>query len=475
MDTVQLAESIKSKKYTSRQVVTAYLQKIALENPKYNAIVTIEADTALKRAREIDEDVSQGKASGLLQGVPFTIKDTFQTKGIRTTAGDITLSDFIPEKNAVVVERLLAAGAILMGKTNCSTLAMDMQSNNKVFGRTNNAYDVTKTAGGSSGGSAVAVALHMTPFEIGSDLAGSIRLPAAFNGIVGFRPTFGLTSLRGHIPPKPDEINGVRRMAVVGPLARSVNDLHFLLNIISGPSSGDRSLVPLNDFKDKVGLKNIKIAWADEIGEVKVQREIKNSLKDFVDKLKNHVSKIEKNSPKDFPYIKAWETWGELVGAQGGYDVSQMARWFGDIFTRSEVADTPLQRKIVGPISIPKYMTSLKSQDEMIDRMEQFLTAYDVWILPVSSTTAFSHLEPTKMYGDFPVYKTKIKVDEFELPYFNATQQYATIFSITESPVVVIPIGYDLSGMPIGIQIVGRRYSDLKLLRIAQEIQEVIY
>lgn len=473
MSTVRLAEAIRSGTLSSRQVVDAFLARIDSLNPRLNAVVTLDAARALERAAEADAALGRGEIWGPLHGVPFTIKDVFRTKGVRTTAGYLPLKDHVPAEDAVVVARLLDAGAILMGKTNTPSLAMDMQTANAIFGRTGNAVDPAWTAGGSSGGSAAAVAARLTPFEIGSDLAGSIRLPAAFNGVHGLRPTFGLVSMRGHMPPKPGEIDGIRRMAVAGPIAHDVGDLGFLLDIVGGPGKGDRRVDPVPSRGRKPELSGLRIAWADGFGGVPVAAEIRTAIRDFARRLESAGVRVRRAEPADFPYEMAWETWGAFVGAQGGYERSNFMRSLGEFFTRSAVANTPMQRRIVGPITVPRYMEAMRNQDECIERLESFLEDHDAWIVPVASTTAFPHVEPTRSYGDFSVYDTPLDVDGLAVPYYVATQSYTTVFSLTESPVVTISVGKDGKGAPIGIQIVGRRFADHELVEIAALLDRV--
>lgn len=470
MATVELANAIADKKLTSEEVVVAYLDRILAVNGQFNAIVTLNAASALAKAREADVMLESGKRMGPLHGVPFTIKDTYRTAGVRTTAGYLPLENFVPEENAVVVQRLLDAGAILMGKTNTPTLAMDMQTANPIFGVTGNSFNAAWTAGGSSGGASVAVALRMTPFDFGTDLAGSIRVPAAFNGVYGLRPTYGLVSMRGHIPPLPTEIDGIKRMAVAGPITHSVEDLEFLLKIVAGPGKGDYRLDPLpaaNQTPSAEAGRSIRVVWTDSLGGVPVEEEIQEAIKAFIENVENAGISVNQDTPEDFPYKEAWETWGAFVGLQGGYDQSNFMRALGAFFTKSAVENSPMQRKIVGPITVPGYMQAMKVQDECIDRLETFLEPYDVFVLPVSSTTAFPHFQPTRTFGNFSVYDNLMQVDGEKVPYYVATQSYTTIFSLTESPVVVISIGFDKKGAPIGIQLVGHRFRDLELIDIA--------
>jgi amidase len=466
-----LAASIRAGELNSLQVVTAFLERIAAANGPVNAVVTLDAARALARARAADEALARGEVWGPLHGVPFTIKDTFRTAGLRTTAGAIQLADHVPTEDAVVVQRLFAAGAILLGKTNTPTLAMDMQTNNPVFGRTGNAWDPARTAGGSSGGAAVAVALGMTPFDVGTDLAGSIRLPASYNGVYGLRPTFGVTPLRGHIPPLPRETDGIKRMAVAGPLARSIDDLALLLEVLAGPGPGDHRVGPLAPLTKKdAGVAALTIAWTDEVDGAPVEASVREALAAFVARLQAAGAKVTRASPRDFPYTEAWETWGALVGMQGGYERSNFERTIGDWVTHDTVAPTPMQRRVVGPVSLEGYMKALNVQEACIERLEDFLVDYDLWVVPVSATTAFPHLAPSRSFGDFSVYDTPVQVDGKPVPYYVATQAWTGLFSLTESPVLAFPIGVDGQGMPIGVQLVGRRFRDRDLLAAAAQL-----
>ena len=213
----ELARRIQAREWRSEDVVRAFVGQIARHNAAYNAVVLLDLDASLERARAADDALDRGEVWGPLHGVPVTVKDTYAIQGLRTTAGDPDLLNYVPEEDAVIVSLLRRAGAIVLAKTNAATLAMDMQTTNAIFGTTNNPWDVKRTVGGSSGGCAAAVASHMSALSFGSDLAGSIRLPAAYTGIWGLRPTHGVISMAGHMPPKPDEVNGMRVMAVAGP------------------------------------------------------------------------------------------------------------------------------------------------------------------------------------------------------------------------------------------------------------------
>jgi amidase len=464
-----LAEMIRAGEISSRQVVEACFAQIGKQNPTYNAIVTLHEAEALAQADQADQARRDGKPCGPLHGVPITVKDTYRVKGSRTTAGYLPLQNHIPDTDAVAVQLLKAAGAIILGRTNTPTLAMDMQTDNPIFGKANNPWDVTCTSAGSSGGCATALATGMTSLSLGSDLAGSIRLPASFCGVYGLKPTHGVVSFEGHIVPLPGEINGYRTMAVAGPLARSIDDLTLALGVLTQPTSLDRNVAPLlADLGEDVDISKLKIAWTDSFGGVPVSKEITDKLHAFVNTLAKAGAAVHKIEPQGMDYNEIWETWGSFVGAQGNYDMSNFKRSIGHLFSKGALKNLPMQRKIVGPTSVKKLMQAFELQSRYITKMDNFLSDYDVWLCPVSATTAFKHHAHSKTLGDFKIYDTPLQVDGADIHYYVATQSYTTIFSTTNSPVVSMPIGLGQSGLPVNIQVAGKRYGDRRLLKVAK-------
>lgn len=471
----ELARSIQTRALTSEQVVRAFVSQIVRHNPDVNAIVLLDLNAALARARAADQALARGEVWGPLHGVPVTVKDTYATQGLRTTAGATELADYVPEQDAVAVSLLRQAGAILLAKTNAATLAMDMQTTNALFGTTNNPWDLKRTTGGSSGGCAAAVAAHMSPLSFGSDLAGSIRLPAAYTGVWGLRPTHGVVSMQGHIPPKPDEVDGIKKMAVLGPLANSVEDLELALSVLAQTSQEDATVAPLRPRPAApLALRNMKIAYAEELGGIPVSAEIKAAMRQVVSTLRASGATVVKAEPKDFSYARTWETWGALVGMQGGYERSNLERSIGRFFAYKSVKDIPHQRKILDPISVEDYMLALTEQRKQTHALERFLTGYEAWIVPVASVPAFHHHQPSRTFGIFNVYDDPLWVDGQAVPYYNATQSYATLFSVTEGPVISMPVAQTPQGLPVGLQLVGRRFDDWHLLSVAKAIEPLL-
>ncbi len=239
-DATRIAGAIRSRQVSALAVVEMFQARIARLNPAINAIVTLN-DRARERARDADRALAAGESWGPLHGVPVVIKDCFETAGIRTTAGFPPLAEYVPEEDAVVVARLLAAGAIILGKTNVPTLAMGIRTHNPIFGVTRNPYDLERTPGGSTGGGAAAVAAGLAPLDVGSDNGGSIRIPAHFSGLYGLKLTEGRVSDRGHIPVLPGFPPSIRHLKSVGTLARSVDDLELALKVLVGRAATMRA------------------------------------------------------------------------------------------------------------------------------------------------------------------------------------------------------------------------------------------
>ena len=470
LSATEIARRIRDGEVSSVEVVRAFIAQIAAGNAAVNAIVWLDAKPALERAAEADAARARGEIWGPLHGVPVTVKDTFEVRGQRTTAGHPPLAGHLPARDATLVALLRQAGAIVLAKTNMATLAMDMQTTNPLFGTTNNPWDPTRTPGGSSGGCAAALATGMTPLSFGSDLAGSLRLPAHYTGVFAFRPSHGVVSLRGHVPPLPGEVSGVSRaMAVAGPLSRSVEDLELAMEVLTRPHPSDPTVVPLRPLHDPpTSIAGLRIAWAGQLGGVPVSREITSAIGAFADRLRAAGATVTRAEPRGFDYTRTWETWGALVGMQGGYDRGNVARWFGNLFVGGAVANIPHQRRILEPISVERYMETLGTAEQQAAALEAFLADHDAWLVPVSSTAAIPHHAPSSQFGIFNVYDTPVRVDGVDVPYYVATQAYATLFAVTESPVVAMPVGKTGGGLPIGVQVVGRRYQDLRLLRVAR-------
>ncbi|MDA3898593.1 MAG: amidase [Desulfobacteraceae bacterium] len=473
-----LAEGIRSGTFTSYEVVSAHINHIHKYNPALNAIVVLDEQAALDRARQADEALSRGEYWGLLHGVPVSIKDHFAVKNTRITNAFPPLADQVTDFDATVVKRLKDAGAIILGITNMPVMAMDVQTFNPIYGRTNNPWDLTRTPGGSTGGGAAAVASGMSPLTIGSDLAGSIRIPAAFCGVYGIKTTENFVSGYGIFPGCEIFTGGIKKrslraMASLGPIARSIKDLKLCLPIIAGPDGYD-AMVPAVDMSSMPtpAYKELRIAWSDNFGNVPVSNETHKVLEQFIDKLANVGCTVEKINPPDFDFTEVWETWGKMIDLQININLPATSRFFMYALGGIQRSKSPLLQ-MVYPATYDKFIEECSRREILIARLEQFLMQWDVFICPVATQPAYKHHEPDDVILGYNIYDDPIPVGEHQLNYWTANAAYTAPFNTTGHPAVTIPAGYSKDGMPIGVQIVGRRWHDMQLLDIAEMIDAV--
>ncbi len=457
----ELAQQIKVGEVTSVEIVEVYLAHIARFTPEINAIVTLDAEGARRRAQEADAALARGELWGPLHGVPVTIKDNLATKGMRTTCGYEDYAEVIPDNDATVVARLRDAGAIILGKTNMPPLGLDDQTYNDLFGTTNNPWDLSRTPGGSSGGCAAAVASGMTPLSIGNDIGGSLRFPAHYCGIFTLKPTDHLVSKAGLLP-EPEDFTSLRHLLANGPLARSVEDLRLALSIIGGADARDAAVpdFPL-DVPPKKAVNDLRIGWAETFGDVYVTRETRRVFHAFIETLAGKNLHLTQAVPPNIDFIQANKAFYALLAQETMIHESR--------FSRLLLSDIPVFKSIF-PLSLKTYMKTLDEREQTINQLEHFLTAFDVWICPVAPSAAFPHRKAESSSGGFRSYKNPVMGDGKPLDRGGLAQ----LFNLTGHPVVVIPVGFTQKGLPVGVQLVGRRWHDMELLNVAEQISELL-
>ena len=439
--TTQLAAAIRSGDISATEVLEAHLAQIERHNPVLNAIVTIDAEGARERAREADKTLARDEVWGRLHGVPFTLKDAHATAGMRTTTGFPAL-DHVPKEDSTIAARLKAAGGVLMGKTNVAEMLADpAQSNNPIFGLTNNPWNIERTPGGSSGGAAAALASGMTPFEIGTDLSGSLRIPAHFCGLYGLKPTEQRVSLSGLIPGLSTP-RSVRIMSCIGPMARTIEDLELLYRIIAGPDGRDTEVkpVPVDDMPE-LEMKDLRIAFAPTFPGFPVAVDIRDAVEELAQQLGRLGAIVEEATLPKLDFIQELSSAGELIGMIVG-------------------AFQPEENK--PPITLDQYLEALHRRDQSIIAWEQFFDQWDLLLCPPSTVTAFPHCETG----------TPLLVDGREVEYWMVSA-HSTLFNYTGHPAIVQPYKLNQEGLPIGIQIVCKRWDESRLLAIAKAISEV--
>jgi amidase len=463
----RLAALVRAREVSARELLEAHLAQVARHNARLNALITLDEERARERALQADEATARGESWGPLHGVPITIKDSFMTAGVRTTSSYKRLRHHIPSHDATVVARLKAAGGILLGKTNLPTLTLDLQTSGHLFGRASNPWDESRTPGGSTGGGAVAVATGMSPFEVGSDLGGSIRVPSHYCGVFGFKPTEHRVPISGHIPPLPGRPRGVRYEGAAGPLARCVEDLRLGLKLLAGPDDEDFDVPPLpvREVPPREP-RHYRIAWTDDFGGLPVTRETRTAMEKLARTLEELGCRVERAAPKGINYDELWEVWGRVLGAEIGSEMPFLFRFAISVRFNAMRGDATLNRGVIRgmQIEMPEYIEALAIRDRFTGQVESFLSDWDAWLCPVSVGQAFTH----RPSGEW------IEVDEQRVPYMAGTAGFTSVFNLTGHPVVVLPLTQLVdSPLPLGIQVVGRRWLDEELLALSESLAHV--
>ncbi len=436
-----LAAAIRVGQVSATEVLDAHLTQIARHNPALNAIVTLDAEGAQARAAAADVALARGEVWGPLHGVPFTLKDAHATAGVRTTVGFPPLADQVPDEDGTIAARLKAAGGILLGKTNVPTLLGDYQTDNPLFGRTNNPWDTARTPGGSSGGAAAALAAGMTPFDIATDLSGSLRIPAHFCGLFGLKPTEGRIPMTGVVPDPRGTPRSVRIMSCSGPMARTVGDLGLLYELLAGPDGRDTEVPPVPVCASPtVELRQLRIAYAPTFPGVPVAAEVRAALATLALQLVRCGAAVEEATLPALDYGQELASAGELIGLMVG------------AFQPGEQA----------PPTLDQYFAALHRRDQAISAWERFFARWDVLLCPPAMTTAFPHCAPG----------AALEVDGRDEVYWQVSA-HTTLFNYTGHPAVVLPYTLDHHGLPLGVQVVGKRWDEARLLGIATALTGV--
>jgi amidase len=465
-----LSHAIHRREISSRALLEQFLERVARLNPAINAVVTLDADRARVRADAADAALAKGVIWGPLHGVPMTVKDTLEVAGVRTTAGAPQYAGHVPTTNAVAIERLVRAGAVIFGKTNTPTLAMDLQSYNPVFGTTSNPWDVKRTPGGSSGGSAAALAAGLTPIEVGSDIGGSIRTPAHFCGVFGHKPSYGIVPQRGHIPGPPGTLSGAD-IAVIGPLARDADDLRLGLDVLAGPDEAEGISWQLNlaqARQHELGAFRVA-AWLDDTASP-VDQSVRTVQDAALARLRAAGARIDEQARPAFAFSEALLLYHQLLHAAtaAGMPSEQFVKLAETADRSSEVEH--------GPASLFARATTQRHRDWIITNEKRlrvrrawakFFRDYDVLLCPVTQTAAILHDHSE------PVTQRRITVNGEQRDYFDQLD-WVGMIGVAYLPSTAAPIGRTAAGLPVGMQIVGPYLEDRTTIAFARALQEVL-
>jgi amidase len=457
-----LAEAIRRREVSSRELLDLYLGRVARLNAALNAVVTLDPDGAHRAAAAADDALARGDVVGPLHGVPMTIKDTFEAAGLRTTAG-FEPWDHVSDHDAVGVRRLRDAGAVIFGKTNTPALAGDWQTYNPIFGTTNNPWDTTRSAGGSSGGSAAATAAGLTALELGSDIAGSIRVPSHWCGVCGHKPSWGVVPQRGHVPPPPGALVD-SDLSVVGPIARTVEDLELALDILAGPAGhqavGWRLELPP---PRATTLGELRLAvWLDEES-FPVQADAREVLESAVSGLRDAGATITAARP-DISVPDVLRTYLELL-----YPVILGTIPQKRFDSMAALADA-LSVEDDGPAERTARFATLRHRDWLFAnarrerlraQMADYFRDVDALLMPVAVVPAIPHDHSE------PFTSRTIEIDGASRSYLDMFG-WITLATIGYLPATVVPVGHTAAGLPVGLQIVGPYLEDRTTLAVGR-------
>lgn len=444
---IALAAAIRAKEVSSREAIDAHLEQIERSNPPLNAVVHVLAEDARKQANEADQALARGGARGTFHGVPMTVKDAWEVAGVPSTGGTEGRAGYIPQRDATVIARMRAAGAIPIGMTNLPELSLAFESDNVLHGRTENPYARGRTPGGSGGGGAAAIAAGMSPIEIGADLGGSIRLPCHFSGIAGIRPTTGRAPMTGYFPPS---LGWVSMFCAPGPMARKVEDLAAALPIISGPDWMDSAVhdMPYRDWRG-VSIKGLRVAVHTNNGIVPARADVASTVMSAAHALSKAGAIVEEATPTGIE--QSFNIFLGIATADGGEGIRALLAMAGTKRT-SALLDALLtvatEHKPAG------FLHSLLVQVDLYrSAMLGFLEKYDLILCPVNAFPAVEHGTSNNV-----------------LPAFS----YTMAFNLTGWPGAVVRCGTSTEGLPIGVQAVARPWREDVALAAVQHLESAL-
>ena len=449
LDATELSAAIRDKIFSSQEVVQAFLQRIEQVNPIINALIAFPNDV-LQSAREADIALGRGDVWGPLHGVPFTVKDCIDTKGIVTTRGSRLFSNRVPNHDATVVERIKGAGGILIGKSNMPEFALWWETDNLVYGRTNNPWNIERTPGGSSGGEAAAIVSGMSPLGIGSDVGGSVREPANYCGTVGLKATHGRIPLTGHWPET------LLRFMHVGPLATTIRDIGLSFNLMAGPDGLDSYAVPypIDDVADlSLDPVGLKIGWCPEGPFGPIDREVQSTVSEAARALQEIGANVEEVSLSSWSGFSPQQISSAIFGVEGGHYLAPLiAGKQGDL-------SPIMQRRLRQPeCSLAEYLDALNELDGFRQQVVQYFKSFDCLICPTGPVAAHPHNSRGLDVGDEHVLGRHA---------LNCTVP----FDLTGSPALSVPFGWTQDGLPIGVQLVGRHFDEVNLLKVGSALE----
>ena len=460
---IELAKLIRNGKATSTEVVQEHITHIKKHNPSLNAVILLLEEEALKEALACDDEAKKGQFRGPLHGVPMTIKEQFWLKGFKSTLNSNRLKDWIAPEDALIVTRLKEAGAIILGKTNISKEMLDYQVDGDIYSTCVNPYNEAYSPGGSSGGSAVALAAGMVPIELGGDLGGSVRIPPNFCGVYGLKTTENTIPTHGLIP-KPKEAKGfLNDMAVVGPMARTPEDLELAWNILKGPDKNDRRTPPVPwKIPEQRTMSDYKVAWVPGWKDYETSEQTKQVIQKFIQVIKDQGGNTQQLIPKEDLHRRTLELHQRL----SFMTIMQDLPWFVKPLMVKGLKNGYLKgaENIVWKFkdTFSDYSQLIGQRMQIIKEWETYFDDFDLLVCPS---------------GFGPAYKrckigTPITYEGKTMKYIDYVYPYNACFNASGHPAISIPLGLGKEGLPVGVQVVGSYWSEPDLLHFAKLVSK---
>ena len=454
---IDMAEGVRARKVSPVELTDAHLSRIRELNPKLNAFVTVDCDRARDQAILAESALSSSaktESIGPLHGVPISIKSSIDVAELLCECGSVLRKGNVPSEDAPLVKRLRAAGAIILGNTNVPEFLMAYETDNLLYGRTNNPWDPSRTPGGSSGGEAAAIAAGCSAGGVGSDGGGSIRIPAHYTGICGLKPTPGRIPSTGHFPGSAGPF---AQLGVVGPMARTIRDVQKLFEVMAGPDPGDPASAPVHLRRwSEREIRKLGVAYFVDDGVTPVTPETAAAVRTAAEALRAQGFHVTEWRPHNLD--RAWQLWWNLFGRAGQMafartiegreaELSPILRAF-----RAEVAEAP-------PLTAQELLNTLLARDVLRGNLLAKMEEFSILLCPVCAVPAFRHGE-----REWTVQGRKVE-------YLKA-MSYSQWFNLLGNPAAVVPVGRSPEGLPIGVQIVGRPWEEEALLAVAAKIEE---
>ncbi|MGA8270902.1 MAG: amidase [Candidatus Sulfotelmatobacter sp.] len=449
-----MAGQIRNKKISPLELVDAHLAQVEKLNPKLNAFVQVDAERARQAAKNAESRVMAESRLGPLHGVPISVKSSFSVEGLRWEAGTRLRKGLVARQDAPLVARLKDAGAIVLGTTNTPELLMAWETDNLLYGCTNNPWDLKRTPGGSSGGEAAAIAAGMSAGGVGSDGGGSIRIPAHFSGICGLKPSPGRIPSTGHFPLSAGPFASI---GVAGPMARNVDDLKVLFKVMQGPDVGDTNFAPVPlRWPSETEARKLRVGYFEDDGRTPVTSEIRAAVRTAAEALRSAGFQVEQFRPEGLE--EARQLWWKYFVVAGGMLLRPL-------FTGREPDPSPILRQFLQWSAAEPSLTGDTLLDAWIQRdilrakILAQMERYPILLCPAAAIPAFRHGERSW------------QVDGKTVNYFDAWS-YAEFFSLLGNPAAVVPVGRSSEGLPIGVQIVGRPWEEEQVLTVAEALEK---